>query len=338
MTLSSIVNQIDYKTDTIQAVYDWVAHTIQYDVAKLRDIEKGVNFYKKGRYKNLEEYKADLLKKVIKKKKGVCDDYSLLFHSIVRELGYNSFIVEGLTKKENGKVTKSSSHSWNAVEVDGQWKLYDVTWGSGYVNEKKKFVKKYSDKWYEVSPDDLIKTHLPFDPIWQLSESPFTYNDFEKGSRSNTDEIGYDYESKISSYLKMDKEAKIVHELKRSEENGGHISLLKRRRRRLKGNLDNYKSLNKAHEIGQMTLELTAASKVFGEYIDAKNKRFKGKVWTKEYSTTKLEELQEQIPMAIETLESSGAKGRSMSEFIAQSKKLLKRVEKELAFLAKTTP
>ena len=69
--LTEVINQIDYQKDTLLAVYNWVTDNIQYDVKKLDDLKKGVNFYDKGNFKNKEDYIDDQLNKVIKKKKDI---------------------------------------------------------------------------------------------------------------------------------------------------------------------------------------------------------------------------------------------------------------------------
>ena len=94
-SLQRVIDKIEYQQDTLRAVFDWVTDNVRYDVAKLKKLEKGYNPYKEGNYKSTKEFKADLLEKVIRRKKGVCDDYTLLFHSIVSELGYTSYIVQG---------------------------------------------------------------------------------------------------------------------------------------------------------------------------------------------------------------------------------------------------
>ncbi len=48
-------------------------------------------------------------------------------------------------------------------KIDGEWKLYDPTWGAGNVKDGKRFIKNYNKEWYDVSPGEMIKTHMPFD-------------------------------------------------------------------------------------------------------------------------------------------------------------------------------
>ncbi len=330
-SLNRIIDKIDYQNDTIQAVYDWVTDNIKYDVAKLKDLEKGVNFYKKGKYKNTKEYKADLLEKVIKRKKGVCDDYTLLFDAIVRDLGYTSHIVDGVTKNKKGKVSKSIGHSWNAVKVNGEWKLYDPTWGAGYVKDNKKFVKKYFEQWYDVNPEIMKDRHLPYDPIWQLSENPITYKEFEKSIQPTATETPYDYKGIIVAHFLKSKKEQFIDELNRSELNGGKIKPIKNRRKFLQSKIS-------SNDIPSIIENCRVSSELLNEYYnEGKNKRFKDEKWTLEYSKNTLMDIKEQLQESIVAfgnvkMKDSKSK-RAFKKNITQSKKMIKRVDKELEYL-----
>lgn len=336
-SLSKVVDKIDYQNDTIQAVYAWVTDNIKYDGAKLKKLEKGVNFYKKGNYKSTEEYKADLLEIVIKKKKGVCDDYSLLFDALVRELGYTSHIIEGITKNQNGKVNRNISHSWNAVKVNGTWKVYDATWGAGYLNDKKKFVKKFNTKWYGVDPEVMRKTHLPFDPIWQLAENPMTYEEFSKGNKANDSDSPYDYSGMIDEYLSKDAKAQKIDVLSRSKLNGGNIKAIKNYRTHLQNKISYYES-NENSNLILNTLEAnTEATELVNEYFKAKKNRFKSEKWTMEYAKNTLIEIDQQLEESIKIFKSITVKDskskRSIKGFISHANKLKGIVETEMEFL-----
>jgi hypothetical protein len=67
-SVTRIIDQIEYQNDTLISVYNWVTDNIKYDVGKLKKLEKGVNLYKKRKFKNPNEYRAYLLEQVIKKK------------------------------------------------------------------------------------------------------------------------------------------------------------------------------------------------------------------------------------------------------------------------------
>ena len=337
-SLTKVINQIDYQNDTIQAVFDWVTDNIKYDVAKLKKSKKEKSSFKKGKHKNVAEYKADKLEKVIKKKKGVCQDYSDLFDAIVSELGYTSIVIAGVTKDFKGNVRSSGGHTWNAVKVNNEWKLFDPTWGAGIVKNKKRFVKKYSPQWYDVNPEEMKKRHFPFDPMWQLSENPMTYQEFKKGIQSDEINVPYDYKGMIETHFNKGGKEQLEDELSRSELNGGNIQPILKRRKTLKRKIEFYGVSSNRDLIKSTVQNCRESSDLFGEYIrEAKNKNFKGKKWTLEYSHSAMLEIQDQVTESIATFESIDVKDsknkKSFKKYISQSKSLLEKIEKELVYL-----
>jgi len=339
-SLTKIIDNIDYQNDTIQAVFDWVTDNIRYDVKKLKNRAKGKHSLKKENYKNIDAYKAALLEDVIKKKKGVCDDYTRLFDAIVSNLGYESFVVAGIIKDFKGKVNRQSSHSWNAVKVNGTWKLYDPTWGAGIVKDGKKFIKKYAPKWYDVDPSIMVERHYPFDPIWQLLSNPITYDEFAKGKNSGEGESKLDCISLVEAHMDKSEKEQLMGELERSQLFGGNISRIKKRRNHLQKKIDNFGVSSNRDLINSTLDDCRASSETFGEYIrEAKNKRFKGKKWTAEYSKNTLSDVREKVIQSIATFENIEVKDskskRAFKKYISQSKSLLDRLDKEMIFLEK---
>ena len=69
-------------------------------------------------------------------------------------------------------------HAWNAIKIDGAWKLFDSTWGAGALRGEK-FVKKPNDFYFQVKPEWLQFSHFPRDPKWQLRDPPLTKEEFD---------------------------------------------------------------------------------------------------------------------------------------------------------------
>ena len=137
----------------------------------------------------------------MRRKKGVCEDYSLLFDSLLTALGYESFVVSGYIKDPKGNLNLKIGHAWNAVKDNGVWELYDLTWGAGYVVDSKKFVRKVTDIWYDVDPSEMIKRHMPYDPMWQLLEAPIDYSGFKRGELSGEVPASFTSEDFMDSFL-----------------------------------------------------------------------------------------------------------------------------------------
>ena len=72
------MNQIVIEEDTVLSVYNWITDNISYDVANLDDLTDRSKRSNIKSTKSEAERKQAKLEKVIKQKKGVCEDYSLL--------------------------------------------------------------------------------------------------------------------------------------------------------------------------------------------------------------------------------------------------------------------
>jgi transglutaminase/protease-like cytokinesis protein 3 len=150
----------NFKTDKdkSRAIFIWVASNIQYDI----DNMFAINFYEKD---------EDKISKPLQTRKGICENYASLFTDICLKSGLKSFRIEGYTK-QNG-FTDYIPHAWSAALIDTTWFLFDPTWGSGYVNGGK-FFKKINNDYFKADPLNLIKSHMPFDYLWQFLNYPIT--------------------------------------------------------------------------------------------------------------------------------------------------------------------
>jgi transglutaminase/protease-like cytokinesis protein 3 len=66
----------------------------------------------------------------------------------------------------NAGYTKD--HAWNAVQINGQWQLLDATWGAGYADDSRHYVRSFDDFWFLTPPSQFVYTHYPDDASWQL--------------------------------------------------------------------------------------------------------------------------------------------------------------------------
>ena len=78
---------------------------------------------------------------------------------------------------------EQGQHSWNAVLVDGSWRLVDCHWAARRLVGKKVTVEniRYElDEYYFMpDPHQLIFTHFPEEANWQLLERAISLGDFE---------------------------------------------------------------------------------------------------------------------------------------------------------------
>ena len=210
--------------DKSRAIFTWVASNIQYDV----DNMFAINFYEK---------KEDKIAKPLKTRKGICENFALLFTEICIKSGIKSFVIEGYTK-QNG-FTDYIPHAWSAALIDGSWFLFDPTWGSGYVNGGK-FFRKLNNEYYKASPSSLIKSHMPFDYLWQFLNYPVTNQDFYAGKtqQDNTRPF-FNFNDSIQLYEKQSHIEQVIASAYRVEKNGVKNALVFDRLHHLKSEIEN---------------------------------------------------------------------------------------------------
>ena len=197
--------------DKSRAIFIWVASTIEYDI----DNMFAINFYEK---------KEDKIEKPLKSRKGNCENYAALFTDICKKTGIKSFIIEGYTK-QNG-FTDYVPHAWSAALIDSSWFLFDPTWGSGYINEGR-FFRKINNSYYKASPSMLIKSHMPFDYLWQFLNYPVTNQEFyEDKTQQNKTKSFFSFNDTLQVYEKQTPIEQLISSAYRVEKNGVKNSLV----------------------------------------------------------------------------------------------------------------
>ena len=114
-------------------------------------------------------------------------------------------IINGMTKSALYEIgcevnREQMASQWNAVFLEGQWRLVDCFWASVCVDErnatdkidltKKGSLKRvsvedegpvpFNDFYFLVDPNHLLWTHLADDPDWQLMQKPITEREFQE--------------------------------------------------------------------------------------------------------------------------------------------------------------
>lgn len=180
-----VIRNCDTDEQKVRAIYTWVAYHIKYDLKRLR---KGKPIPPDPR-------------KVLGRRKAVCEGFTELFAAMCSQAGVACVSVPGYSKGmlyREGQRFLRSDHVWNAVYINGEWQLLDVTWGSGTVVRKWQLGAKVwmkitgrpyliklrmkrglTYRWLHVDPAMMVADHLPSDPIWQLLDTAVAENNFE---------------------------------------------------------------------------------------------------------------------------------------------------------------
>lgn len=151
-------------------IYSWIATHIHYD-------DEGFNT---GQY---SEESAD---SVLIRRKAVCEGFSSLFQELGHLMNLEVEKISGFAKGygyKPGDKFSDTDHAWNAVKIDGTWKLIDVTWGSSNSETTDKGLLKstmrFDPYWFCVPPEAFIFSHLPEDKDWQLTDNTITLREYE---------------------------------------------------------------------------------------------------------------------------------------------------------------
>ena len=156
-------------SDKIRAIFRWVTANITYDTSVYFTGSPGTHKPRTGN--------------ILQDRMALCEGYSTLMEGLGKAAGLKTVKISGHAKgvgyQIGDKITGPPDHAWNAVYLGGHWQLLDATWGSGHMDEGGKFVRQFEPFYFLTSPLDLIYTHFPEDPQWQLLEPQVTLAEFE---------------------------------------------------------------------------------------------------------------------------------------------------------------
>jgi len=209
--------------DKVRAIFIWVASNLEYDVDNMFTM----------RY---NETKEEKIAKALKTRRGICENYAAVFDDICSKCGLQSDIIVGFTKQP--EYTSYLRHGWCAVKIENKWRLYDPTWGSGVIIDNK-FTPKINNEYYDADPAMLIRTHMPFDPMWQMLYYPKSNREFTDGKATvSKSKTYFNYPDSIAAYEKMSEGGKYEAEARRLEQNGVNSEVVYDRLTNLKSNID----------------------------------------------------------------------------------------------------
>jgi hypothetical protein len=263
---SYIISNFETDNDKSRAIFIWVASNIQYDI----DNMFAINFYEK---------EEDKIEKPLRTRRGICENYAALFTDICTKSGIKSFVVSGYTKQSG--FVDYIPHAWSAALIDSSWYLFDPTWGSGYISGGK-FHKKINNEYYKANPTTLIKSHMPFDYLWQFVNYPVTNQEFYEGkTQQNNTKPFFNFNDSIQEYETQNHIDRLISSAYRVEKNGLKNSLIFNRLQHLQLEIENDKLIKENYR--QNTIVNLYNSAVadynngindYNDFINYKNKQF----------------------------------------------------------------
>ncbi len=141
----------------VVAIAKWMIKNLEYDIKNIDNPS--------------DEPRA--IPSVLRRKKAVCEGYMNLFEALCKESNIQAVSITGYTYKSKMSRDPEVNHGWNAVKINGQWYLMDVTWadnGDDY--------EAIDEQYLWADPLIFIKKHFPKNHIWQLLENPISLDCF----------------------------------------------------------------------------------------------------------------------------------------------------------------
>ncbi|MBC7862985.1 MAG: hypothetical protein IAF38_08410 [Bacteroidia bacterium] len=163
--VSVITNGKTGDKEKFDAIFSWVASNIIYDYREY--------FSAGSPPKNVQ--------RILDERRAICLGYATLMDTLCAKAGITNVSVYGYTKDFIFDLNDSiymDNHAWNAVKLDGQWFVYDVTWSTGTpkytlkrfskfkLKLKEKYKPKYKNKKVWIKTRNTNECQQPlFSPI-----------------------------------------------------------------------------------------------------------------------------------------------------------------------------
>jgi transglutaminase/protease-like cytokinesis protein 3 len=245
--------------EKLRAIFTWITNNIQYDV----DNMFAINFY---------EQEQEKIEHALQNRKGICSNFAALFHVLCTKSGIQSYVITGYTK-QNG-FADYIPHAWCAAPVGNNWYMFDPTWGSGYIAGGK-FYHKMNNAYFMVPPELLIKSHMPFDFMWQFLNYPVSNQEFyENKTAADKSKPFFNYIDSIRAYEIQDSTGKLLATAARIERNGIKNAMIFDQLQHIKLQLENNRQRNVADTYNNSIGYYNAAINNLNIFIDYRNKQF----------------------------------------------------------------
>ena len=186
------------KEDQLQVLYRWVINNIRYETDS-------------SYYFNWSVDADAKIAATLRRRSGVCENFAALFADLATRIGVPAFVVHGYA--DGNRNSLNTAHSWCAVQLGEDWYLCDPSWDA---------VSPDDTRYFFMSPREFVGTHIPFDPMWQLLESPMGYDTGEKNAPAI-----FNYKDSIKTFLASDSLQQLFTLERRIQKVKGNSILLK---------------------------------------------------------------------------------------------------------------
>lgn len=162
--------------DKVRAIFRWMTNNISYDCADYHNKNKtlggGVSYSSTTSKSQITAQWANMYyryaNRVLRKRKGICEGYAILFYELCNQSGINCEIIHGFADQNSKRIgkyktfhRKFTNHAWDSVELNGNWYDLDATWASGSCDEEvRHFYKGFNAAYYLTSAKKSFADHI----------------------------------------------------------------------------------------------------------------------------------------------------------------------------------
>jgi transglutaminase/protease-like cytokinesis protein 3 len=170
---SKISNDFKTESEKARAVFCWIAFNVEYDVKSFLNPQPNSGFSYSSESEKIEKLKKiedQIIYRSFRRKIAVCEGYSVLYTHLAKLVGLNSEVIKGASKTvltDIGIKRIVENHAWNAVQIDGTWRLVDVTWGAGFYDyTTQKFNQDFNPVYFDLPSNNFFMNHFPTSGTW----------------------------------------------------------------------------------------------------------------------------------------------------------------------------
>lgn len=251
-----------------QALFNWIANNISYDVDNI------------NRPNSYRDSTAAMLN-TLRTRKGLCTDYAVLYARICREAGLNAVVVTGYGL-QNDMMIPTGSHDWVVVKNGSQWTITDPTWGAG-VTDNGRFTRKINWTWFQALPQLAVKTHMPYDPMWQMLAFPLRHDELNsQGFAAAARRPVFAFSDTLNAWSRMPRLERLKLAAARIRRFGGganpfimtELDWMDQTIQVLASNQEIEARNRRVDRFNEINRDYTAVVKLYNEYVSFKNSRF----------------------------------------------------------------
>lgn len=264
--------------------------------------------------------------------------YSSLFKTLAEQVGVPTYCVEGYTR-QNGQLG-NLTHQWCMAEIDGKQYFFDPTWDAGYVKAGKTFIPKPDIRFFKKTPQEQIKDHMPFDPMWQFLPQTVSFPNFDKGKVSlpDTHESTILWADTLHEYMKQDSLHQWLSTFQRIKRNGSYNNMVKEELQYLQQNINISINNLAIRQFNLAQQDFNQSINLLNSFIAYRNNKFKPK--QEESSVRKMvDEAEDTLKKSITELQGILSSNEEVTAYTAklrgQQEAVLKEINTQKAFINK---